>query len=195
MEALDLEIASEWLVMAATLVEIKSRMLLPKEHAAVEEEEPSDPRLELVERLIEYEKFKSAAELFKEKEDLQSRVFVRGAPLSELDIRPRFDLEDITAEDLLAALRRILYDVSQEEVTTIQRRTISIRMRMREILNKMAGRRKARFEELFEGDKTVYDVVMTSLALLELINRKRLRTKQAGPFLPLEIWAVNGTVD
>jgi len=195
MEAMDLEVASEWLVMAATLVEIKSRMLLPKEVAESDEDEPSDPRMELVERLIEYEKIKGAAELFKEKEELQSHVFVRGAPLSELDIRPRFDLQDITAEDLLAALRRILYDVSEEEVTTIQRRSISLRMRMKEILSLVTAHKKLRFEQLFEGDRTVHEVVMTFLGLLELVNRKRLKVKQAGPYLPLEIWAVNGTVD
>ena len=75
METLDLEIAGEWLVMAAALLEIKSRMLLPEDPKEEIDEEPCDPRVELVERLIEYEKFKGAAEIFREREAEQARVF------------------------------------------------------------------------------------------------------------------------
>ncbi|MGB9620326.1 MAG: segregation and condensation protein A, partial [Armatimonadota bacterium] len=134
MEQLDLEIAGEWLVMAATLLEIKSRMLLPQDAAEEEsEEEAPDPRQELVERLIEYEKFKSAAEHFREREEERSRVFVRGEVELDFELKPILSLEDITAADLLAALQRILADVTEEEVTTVQRRKITVRMRMREI--------------------------------------------------------------
>jgi segregation and condensation protein A len=123
MESLDLDIAGEWLVMAATLLEIKSRMLLPEDKVEDEDaqEEKLDPRLELVERLIEYEKFKGAADILKEKETERSRMFARGAVEVEFDLRPKFDLENITAVDLLGALQRILEDVGDEqEVTSIQ---------------------------------------------------------------------------
>ena len=133
MESLDLEVAGEWLVMAATLLEIKSRMLLPDDPKEELEEEAVDPREELVERLIEYEKFKGAAEVFREREAEQAKVFGRGAVELDYDLRPEFDLSNITAVDLLAALQRILSDIDEEPVTRIQRRNVSVRMRMREI--------------------------------------------------------------
>ena len=145
MEALDLDVASEWLVMAATLLEIKSRMLLPEDKdQEVDEDEKIDPRLELVERLIEYEKFKGAAEVFREREAQRSRMFVRGATHLDFDLKPTFDLDDITAVDLLGALQRMLSDVGEgeEEVTTLRRRKITVRLRMREIWRRLTERRR-----------------------------------------------------
>ena len=188
MEQLDLEIAGEWLVMAATLLEIKSRMLLPQDAAEESEEEPVDPRLELVERLIEYEKFKSAAEHFREREEERSKVFVRGEVDYDFDLKPILSLEDITAADLLAALQRILADVAEEDVTTVQRRKITVRMRMREIWRRLIeGSGRILFEELFEDDATRIEVVVTFLALLELVGMRRVRVKQKTTFAPIII--------
>ena len=192
MEQLDLEIAGEWLVMAATLLEIKSRMLLPREIGGGDsEEEPIDPRLELVERLIEYEKFKSAAELFREKEEERAKVFVRGPGEFEFDLKPTLSLEDITAADLLAALQRILADVGEENVTTVQRRKITVRMRMREVWRKLGERSGTiTFEELFEDDFTRIDVVITFLALLELVSMRRVKVRQKLTYAAIHITAV-----
>ena len=188
MESLDLDVAGEWLVMAATLLEIKSRMLLPEDPQEQTEEDPTDPRLELVERLIEYEKFKGAAEVFREKEAEQARVFARGAVEVEFDLRPKFDLSNITAVDLLAALQKILLDTDEEEpVTSIQRRKVSVRMRMREVLRKIETAGKIAFEELFEGDRNRVDVVITFLALLELLKQRKVKVKQATAFAPIHI--------
>ncbi|MCE5321769.1 segregation/condensation protein A [bacterium] len=193
MESLDLELAGEWLVMAATLLEIKSRMLLPEDpkDASELEEEQIDPRLELVERLIEYERFKSAAEIFKEREEQRARVFVRGATELPFDLKPTFDLENITAVDLLSVLQRILADVGEEEVTSIQKRKITVRMRMREIQRKLieaAGQLK--FEELFDDSINRIEVVITFLALLELLKSHIVKVKQKSAFLPIEITAM-----
>ena len=189
MEALDLEIAGEWLVMAATLLEIKSKMLLPQDpEEKLEEDEAVDPRLELVERLIEYEKFKSAAEIFQQKETERARVFARGTAELDFDLRPKFTLEDITAVDLLGALQRMLADVGEGEVTSIQRRKITVRMRMREIwrkINNEAG--QLEFENLFEDASDRVDVVITFLALLELLRQRRVRVKQKETFAPIKI--------
>jgi segregation and condensation protein A len=192
MEQLDLEIAGEWLVMAATLIEIKSRMLLPADTTGAEaEEEQLDPRLELVERLIEYEKFKSAAEHFREREEERAKVFVRGDGDVDLDLKPILSLEDITAADLLAALQRILADVGEGDVTTVQRRKITVRMRMREIWRRLTqGSGKIGFDELFDDDATRIDVVMTFLALLELVGMRRVRVRQKATFSPIMILAV-----
>lgn len=194
MESLDLEVAGEWLVMAATLLEIKSRMLLPEDPQELPDEEPVDPRLELVERLIEYEKFKGAAEVFREKEAERSRVFSRGAVEVEFDLRPKFDLSDITAVDLLAALQKILLDTDEDEpVTSIQRRKVSVRMRMREVWKKIETAGKIAFEELFEGDRNRVEIVITFLALLELLKQRRVKVKQARAFAPINIVAATET--
>lgn len=191
MESLDLEVAGEWLVMAATLLEIKSRMLLPEDPTEELEEEKTDPRLELVERLIEYEKFKGAAEVFREREAEQAKVFGRGAVEVEFDLRPKYDLSEITAVDLLAALQKILSDVDEEPVTSIQRRKVSVRMRMREVFKKVTeATGRVRFEDLFDDVMSRVDIVITFLALLELLKQKKLTVKQARAFAPIHIVAV-----
>lgn len=193
MEALDLDIAGEWLVMAATLLEIKSKMLLPedpKEEAL--EEEKIDPRLELVERLIEYEKFKSAAELFREKEAERSKIFVRGASELDIELKPKLVLDNITAVDLLSALQRILADADgTEEVTSIQRRKMTVKIRIREIwrrISEAAG--QLAFDDLFEDMQNRTEIVITFLALLELLKQQRVRVKQKRAFAPIEITPV-----
>lgn len=191
METLDLEIAGEWLVMAAALLEIKSRMLLPEDPKEEIDEEPCDPRVELVERLIEYEKFKGAAEIFREREAEQARVFARGAVELDFDLRPTFDLSDITAVDLLAALQRILSDVDEEPVTSIQRRKVSVRMRMREVLKKVSeAAGQMQFVDLFDDVSNRVEVVITFLALLELLRQKKLSVKQSRAFAPISIVVV-----
>lgn len=188
MESLDLDVAGEWLVMAATLLEIKSRTLLPEDPVEQTDEDPVDPRLELVERLIEYEKFKGAAEIFREKEAERSMMFARGAVEVEFDLRPKFDLSDITAVDLLAALQKILLETDEEEpVTSIQRRKVSVRMRMREVWKKIETAGKIAFEELFEGDRTRVEIVITFLALLELLKQHKVKAKQTRAFAPIQI--------
>lgn len=188
MESLDLEVAGEWLVMAATLLEIKSRMLLPEEPTEEPEEDKIDPRQELVERLIEYEKFKRAAEVFRERETERAREFTRGAVELDFDLRPRFDLSDITAVDLLAALQKILLDTESEPVTSIQRRKVSVRMRMRELwhrISESAG--QLVFEDLFDDTATRVEVVITFLALLELLKQRRVKVRQKKAFAPIYI--------
>lgn len=191
METLDLEIAGEWLVMAAALLEIKSRMLLPEDPKEEIDEEPCDPRVELVERLIEYEKFKGAAEIFREREAEQARVFAMGAVELDFDLRPTFDLSDITAVDLLAALQRILSDVDEEPVTSIQRRKVSVRMRMREVFKKVSeAAGQMQFVDLFDDVSNRVEVVITFLALLELLRQKKLSVKQSRAFAPISIVVV-----
>ena len=188
MESLDLEVAGEWLVMAATLLEIKSRMLLPEDPDQEAEQEKLDPRLELVERLIEYEKFKGAAEVFREREAERARMFTRGAAEVDFDLRPKYDLSDITAVDLLAALQAILSDVDEEPVTSIQRRKVSVRMRMREVWHKISqASGQLVFEDLFDDVATRVDVVITFLALLELIKQRRVGIRQSRAFAPIHI--------
>lgn len=197
MEALDLDVAGEFLVMAATLIEIKSKMLLPqdpKEEAS--EEEGVDPRTELVERLIDYARFKEAAEIFKEREDLRKQIFIRGAQeLDYSDAAPPVVLKDVTAADLLSALARMLADVGEgeEAVTSIKKRRLTVRMKMSEIWRKVAntGQGVLCFEELFVDERTRYAIVTTFLALLELLKMQRIRVRQSKAFDRIEIFEYN----
>jgi len=192
MEALDLEIAGEFIVMAATLIEIKSRTLLPPSITDQEEdEEPIDPRAELVERLLEYEKYKQAASMFREWESERQMLFARGEAeyTDAYDVAIPFD--EITSFDLLGALRRILEEVGegQEEVTSIQRRKITVRMRMSEIWRRVKDSGQAvLFEELFDGPRTRVEIIITFLAMLELLKLRRIKVKQPEPFGSIHIF-------
>lgn len=190
MEALDLEIAGEFIVMAATLIEIKSKMLLPPSPMDEEEaEEGVDPRAELVERLIEYQKYKEAASMFREWEEDRRKQFVRGACEYDTGYELPIMLDDVSSVDLLSALRRMLAEVGEgeEEVTSIQRRKITVRMKMSEIWRKIKDREKGvLFEELFDAP-TRYEIVMTFLAVLELLRLRRIKVRQRKAFGSIEI--------
>ncbi|MBI2843722.1 MAG: segregation/condensation protein A [Armatimonadetes bacterium] len=190
MESPDLEIAGEFLVMAATLLEIKSRMLLPPDTTADEEEDEADPRAELVERLIEYQRYKEAAGLFREYETERMKVFKSGVRDFEIDYAP-FLLENVTPQDLLEALRRALAEVGEgeEEVTTLARRTITVRMRMSELWRKVAASEQGvLFDDLFEDARQRAEIVITFLAILELLRLRRIIVRQAETFGRIEIY-------
>lgn len=189
MESLDLDIAGEFLVVAATLLEIKSKMLLPPDPKESDDEEEIDPRLELVERLIEYQRYKEASEMFRELEVERAQVFRSGAKEPEIDYAP-FLLKDITPNILLEALQRVLSDVGEgeEEVTTITRRRISIRMKMSEIWRMVSSSENGvLFHDLFEDSKDRTDVVITFLAILELLKLHRVTVHQDEMFGHIEI--------
>ncbi|MDO8586463.1 MAG: segregation/condensation protein A [Armatimonadota bacterium] len=187
MEALDLEIAGDFIVMAATLIEIKSKMLLPPSQSdEQDEEEGVDPRAELIERLVEYQKYKEAAAIFREWEEERQKLFGRGA---ETGLELPLLLEDVSSVDLLSALRRLLADVGEgeEEVTSIQRRKITVRMKMSEIWRKIKNSDQGvLFEELFEVPSR-YEIVMTFLAVLELLRLRRIKVRQRKSFGSIEI--------
>lgn len=196
MESLDLDIASEWLIIAATLIEIKSKMLLPKEplESDNQDENEEDPRLELVEKLIEYEKFKSAANLFKEKEEERCKIFSRASLGLDFDLRPKYVIENITAEDLLFALNKMLSEVDDNEITSIKRRKITIRMKMREIWAKLqSSSGQLIFQDLFDEPNDRVQIVITFLAVLELLKSRKISVKQKELFSPIEIHIIEET--
>ena len=180
MESLDLNIAGEFFVIAATLLEIKSRMLLPSP-TAEEDEGAIDPRAELIERLLEYERFKNAAESLQTLEDDRHRVFWRMTDDIESYDAPVIPLS-LEAMDLLYALQSMLAEVGegQEEVTSVERQKITLRMKMSEVWRKIrsASTKGVGFLDLFTGPRTRFEVVMTFLALLELLRLGKIRVKQ-----------------
>ncbi|MFA4983786.1 MAG: segregation/condensation protein A [Candidatus Omnitrophota bacterium] len=188
MQLLDLNIAGEFLVMAATLMQIKSKMLLPAEEAPVSEEE-EDPRAELVRRLLEYEKYKEVAESLRQREASQQEVFKR--PRSELNkIEPSAD-KDVYFEasifDLINAFTKALDEVPKELFYQVIKDEFTIEGKVHEILHLMMVESHKRVAELFAKCKNKIEIIVTFLATLELIRLKEIVIIQKGLFGEIEI--------
>ncbi len=185
MKELNLEIAGEFIVMAATLIHIKSRMLLPPdEEDSLEEQE--DPRRELVQRLIEYQKYKEAALDFRSKESEWMKVFCR-EPLSDEE-EGELCLFDLSLFDLIDAFKKIL-DKAPPEVVSITKETLTVKDRMSVIMEIIEGQDAVRFEELFKNGITRIQLIVTFVALLELIRLGLARAYQEREFG--NIWVIN----
>jgi len=182
MKDLNLEVAGEFLVMAATLIHIKSRMLLPPEED-IETEETVDPRIELVQRLLEYQAYKDAASILKEKEEETLQMFGRLAeePEEEEGMAPELYLFDVNIFDLLGAFKKIL-DTAPQEVRTITRETLTVKDKMFLIVDMLENSESIRFEEIFKDTITREQLIVTLLALLELLRLGLARTYQEREF-------------
>jgi segregation and condensation protein A len=180
-EELDLTIAGEYLVMAATLLEIKSKMLLPQPPPA-ESAEEEDPRMELVQRLLEYQQFQGTVEAMREWEANRSRLFFRGALENPDDYSLPMSLGEMNGDQLLAALKRLLINsgIGEQPITAVvPRRKVSLRLKMAEVLRKVrASVTGMEFEMLFDPPLNRYDIVLTFLSLLELLRMGRIRATQ-----------------
>jgi segregation and condensation protein A len=180
MRTLNLDIASEFLVMAATLVHIKSRMLLPvQEEEGVEEGE--DPRRELVRQLLEYQRYKEAGVELRDLEESRSRVFTRGSLGPPEPPRTDFPLE-VSLFELLSALKRLLEESPKTKELEIERERLNIAERISEILEFLKSAGEVSFDELFKERREVGDIVVTFLALLELLRLRLVSARQAEPF-------------
>ena len=179
----NLELASEYLLMAAMLIEIKSRMLLPpkKTRDGVEAE---DPRAELVRRLIEYEQMKLAAAQL-DALPLIGRDFLRAQVVIDQSIEPR--LPEVHADDLRAAWADILGRAKLTQHHTITREQLSVREHMSIVLRALQGRRFALFEDLFDVKRGPQVMVVTFIALLELARERLLEVTQAEAFAPIYV--------
>lgn len=183
MQDLRLELAAEYLVMAAMLAEIKSRLLLPR--PAVAEPDEEDPRAELVRRLQEYERYKQAAEDLDDLPRLERDVFPAGAEWGQRDM-PRIP-PAVNLTELLDALRGVLQRAELYSHHQIQREPLSVRERMSRILEFMDSDRFTPFGALFNVEEGRLGVVVTFLAILELIRESLLEWVQAEPFAPIHI--------
>ena len=185
MKELNLEIAGDFLVMAATLIQIKSRMLLPPDEETPSEEQ-EDPRRELVERLLEYQRYKEAAVDFRTKEDEWLKVF-RREPLSDEEEGELY-LFDLSLFDLLDAFRKIL-EKAPPEIVSITKETLTVKNRMSMIMEIIEEHETLRIEDLFrEGITRIY-LIVTFVALLELIRLGLARAYQEKEFG--NIWVIN----
>jgi segregation and condensation protein A len=179
----NLELAAEYLLMAAMLIEIKSRMLLPPKKVAGEAE-PEDPRAELVRRLLEYEQMKLAAQRINTLPQL-GRDVLRAQVFVEQALKPR--LPDVNAADLAAAWADILKRAKLVAHHTITREALSVREYMSKVLKRLGNRKFALFEDLFDADKGVAGVVVTFVAMLELSREALIEITQAEAFAPIYV--------
>ncbi len=187
MKQLDLDVASEYLVMAAELVRIKSRMLLPPEEddeGEGEGEAPEeDPRAELVRRLLDYQKYKQAGEDLAARALVGRDVFPRGAPPPEAD--EEADPTEVSVFKLLDALRRVLERARADLAFEIDTERIGVQERIAQLLDRLSDVRRLSFDGLFEGAVGTYDIIVTFLALLEMAKRRMVCIHQRGPHEPI----------
>ena len=179
----NLELASEYLLMAAMLIEIKSRMLLPPKKS-VNGAEPEDPRAELVRRLVEYEQIKLGAAKLNALPQL-GRDFLRAQVHIEQSLAPRWP--DVSPDDLRTAWREILQRARLNQHHTISREQLSVREHMSIVLRRLQGRRFVEFEDLFDTTRGMPVLVVTFLAMLELAKESLLEVTQAEAFAPIYV--------
>jgi segregation and condensation protein A len=186
MQQLALDVVSEYLVMAATLAHIKSKMLLPvapAEQDDADDEPEEDPREALVRRLLEYQKYKQAAENLASRGMAGRDIFLRGAPAAEA--KGEAPLGGMTLFHLLDAFNRVLKRANADFSREISAERVTIQDRIQELLDLLAEQRRITFEQLFEGYVTNYDIVVTFLAMLEMGKQKLLRVYQSEPYAPI----------
>ena len=191
MQTLNLDVAGEFLVMAATLIHIKSRMLLPAgDDEAEEDEEGIDPREELIRRLLEYQRFKDAAAQLEQREVLRRDVFIRSGALTEE--APAAGFREVSVFELLTALRHVLERLPKDDVHEVALEKITVREKMMLLLDTLRSNGKVMFESLFSEIKTRMEVIVTFLAMLELVKVRAVRIVQEQLTGPIVIEAAVG---
>jgi segregation and condensation protein A len=185
MDAMQFELAGEYLLMAAMLAEIKSRMLLPRSSGIEEDEE--DPRALLIRRLQEYERFKKAAEEIEELPRLERDTWVGSAQAPVID-RSQPD-PDVEMRELLLALGEVMRRADMFESHHIQREALSTRERMSQVLDALSGQQFVPFVSLFTAQEGRLGVVVTFLAIMELIKEALVEIVQTENFGPIHVKA------
>lgn len=196
MRSLNLDLAGEYLVLASTLIHIKSKLLLPPAEGEGEEEEGEDPRAELVQQLLEYQAFKEAALSLDARPLLDRDVFTRGAP-SEEEQTTAGEADDAPIEvdifELVTAFRRIIAGLDRKEDLEIDTEKMSLADRINEIMERLSEEGQITFSDLL-GDRTDRRrIIYTFLAILELMKLRMVRAYQSGPFGAIRLFpAVEG---
>jgi len=190
MQELDLDIAGEFLVMAATLIHIKSKMLLPRpETTAGVEGEEEDPRDALVRRLLEHRKYKAAAGLLHEREQVRAaqwgRPDDRVAEIAGDDYEPELEVDLFS---LLSAFQAVVQRVQQRPKVTLPAEQIPVEVRMEQLLERLSETEACGFDDLFADVQDRSGLIVTFLALLEMIRLKLVRVFQSGSFAPIRVY-------
>ena len=190
MQELNLDVAGEFLVMAATLIHIKSKMLLPRpETSAGVEGDEEDPRDALVRRLLEHQKFKAAAGLLHEREQLRAAQWLRPdervAAMAGDDYEPELEVDLFS---LLSAFRGVVERAKQRPKVLLPPEQISMETRIDQLLSRLSETVACGFEELFADAADRSALIVTFLALLEMIRLKLVRVFQSGSFGPIRVY-------
>jgi segregation and condensation protein A len=189
MQLLDLNIAGEFLVMAATLMQIKSKMLLPAQELPAEEEE-ADPRAELIKRLLEYEKFKQIAENLREREQGQQDVFKRPkieAPAGANEQEKKEVWFEASIFDLISAFSQALKDVPREVFYEVIKDQFTVEQKVHDILHLLLVQTQVSLSELFSKAKSKMEIIVVFLAILELAKMKEIVARQDAAFEDITI--------
>lgn len=185
MDALQFELAAEYLLMAAMLAEIKSRMLLPRQ--TVDEDDEEDPRAQLIRRLQEYERFKKAAEDIDELPRVDRNIFIAEVEPPKID---RVRLEpDVDLQEILIAFAEVMARANMFESHHVQREALSTRERMSQVLEHLSGQKFLPFVSLFKAEEGRMGVVVTFLAIMELIKESLVEIVQTEAFGPIHVKA------
>ncbi len=191
MQELNLDVAGEYLVMAATLIHIKSKMLLPRPETAAgtEGEESEDPRDALVRRLLEHQKYKAAAGLLHEREQLRSAQWLRPdervAEIAGEEYEPELEVDLFS---LLSAFQAVVERAKQRPRVLLPPEQMSVEARIEQLLVRLSESEACGFEDLFEDAADRGALVVTFLALLEMIRLKLVRVYQSSPFGPIRVY-------
>ncbi|TRZ48623.1 hypothetical protein D4Q80_03640 [bacterium] len=189
MQLLDLNIAGEFLLMAATLMQIKSKMLLPAEESLAKEEE-TDPRAELVKKLLEYEKFKQIAENLREREAGQQDIFKRPKQEVPSDVKEQ-DKKEVYFEasifDLISAFSRALKDIPKEVFYEVIKDQFTVEEKVHDILHLLLVQTEIKLSELFSKTKSKMEIIVVFLAILELARMKEIIARQDMAFEDITI--------
>jgi len=190
MEEFDLDVAGEFLVMAATLIHIKSKMLLPRpETAAGVEGEVEDPRDMLVRRLLEHQKFKAAAGLLHEREQLRAAQWLRPdgrvAELAGDDYEPELEVDLFS---LMNAFQAVVDRLKLRPKVLLPPEEIPVEVRIEQLLARLSETEALGFEDLFSDIEDRRGMIVTFLALLEMIRLKLVRVFQSGSFGPIRVY-------
>jgi segregation and condensation protein A len=186
MQELQLELAGEYMLMAATLAEIKSRMLLPRPQGEGEGDE-ADPRAELVRRLQEYERFKRAAEDIEELPRIDRDTFPASAELTERRVVKL--LPQVTMQEMLVALKDVMARAEMFAHHHVQRERLSVRQRMSDVLGTLRAQSFVEFTQLFRAEEGRMGVTVTFSAILELLREGLIEIVQAEQFAPIHVRA------
>lgn len=198
MKSLNLDVAGEYLVMAAYLTHIKSQMLLPANEEEQAGESGLDPRDELVAHLLEYKRYKEAAENLASMPMLDREVFVREGSEEDADIPKRSQPLDVGIVDLLQALKGVLEKTPRRDLIELEPERLLVKDKIQQILERLKTQQWVTFGSLFEEDFSRLNILTTFLALLELVKLQLVRAYQDVPFGTILISrrvALSGVVD
>ncbi|SJZ62967.1 segregation and condensation protein A [Selenihalanaerobacter shriftii] len=207
MQELNLEIASEFLIMAANLIELKSGMLLPDEDKE-EEEDEIDPRQQLIRRLLEYKKYKELADCLRDYEDTQHKRYTRNIEsiLAEIDSEePEVNpLENMSLNEFVSTFEEVVVkrlqqkdkvkdkkNESKDKLSYLNREEISIQDKIEDLAKRMNKEKEVNFIELFSQGCTKLEIVVTFMALLELMKQHKVRIKQSDVFREIIVYLVD----